>query len=237
MEKSVEELEALMDAARNDSNRVRGGEEWSRIQKQWVDALVRAQKPLLQDLAQAGWPCSTVWDLVNERSAYPELLPILMRHFDMPYHKRTRDGIIRSLTVPYGGNELAEFLVDRYKKESDDSIRIMIGNAISVSAQEAQLEQIRRFVDQEKYGESRIFLLSALARLDGKAAIPVLRRFLKPGQVLRAQAIIELGKLKAEEAEAEIAPFVKDPDPYVREKARAAIKKISKATAAGKLKN
>ena len=53
----------------------------------------KAEIPLVEDLRGAGAQISSVWDLVNTKKPYPQLLPILFAHLDRPYPERIREGI------------------------------------------------------------------------------------------------------------------------------------------------
>ena len=53
---------------------------------------------LLQE-ASVGWDVSSVWDLVNIDDAYPEALPVLVRHLGRPYPAVIRDGMIYGLGI------------------------------------------------------------------------------------------------------------------------------------------
>jgi hypothetical protein len=57
------------------------------------------QKPILDDLLAVGYKMDTVWMLVNTNELYPEALPVLLKHLQLPYSKRIKEGVIRSLIV------------------------------------------------------------------------------------------------------------------------------------------
>ena len=59
----------------------------------------RAEAPLRNALHAAGSQVSSVWDLVNTSSPYPELVPLLLDHIDRPYSDEVREGIVRALAV------------------------------------------------------------------------------------------------------------------------------------------
>src|SRR5215467_9685753 len=63
----------------------------------------REQAVLLAELRNAGFHVQSVWDFVNTANKYPAAIPVLLRHVSLPYSKRTKEGIIRALTINYAG--------------------------------------------------------------------------------------------------------------------------------------
>jgi hypothetical protein len=62
--------------------------------------LRRAQQPLIDELRSVNLAVQSVWDVVNSASPYPRAVPILVRHLQLPYPDRVREGIARALAVP-----------------------------------------------------------------------------------------------------------------------------------------
>jgi hypothetical protein len=65
-----------------------------------AEEYARAEIPLVQELRAAGAQVSSVWDLVNTKTSYPQLVPILFAHLDRPYPERIHEGIARALAIP-----------------------------------------------------------------------------------------------------------------------------------------
>jgi hydrogenase maturation factor len=55
--------------------------------------------PLIAELGEAGVNVRIVWDLVNTAENYANVIPVLLKHLQMPYSDRTREGIARALAV------------------------------------------------------------------------------------------------------------------------------------------
>lgn len=101
--------------------------------REWAEnaALLRKdEEPLVAALNSAGWPeavrqCGetrSVWDLVNTAEPYPHLLDTLVDHLARPYHRRTREGIARSLAVGEAkGTRIPRSMMAELKKETDPS--------------------------------------------------------------------------------------------------------------------
>src|SRR6266567_7744674 len=92
------------------------------------------QARLLSELERGGVKVSTVWDLVNERESYKDVVPILVKHLSLPYSRGVKEGIARSLTVRYAGQDAFRCLVEEFRKQNDDSetgLKWVLGNAIA----------------------------------------------------------------------------------------------------------
>lgn len=140
---------------------------------------VTEQKELLRDLAQAGHQVVTVWDLVNTNKDYKSAIPVLLDHLSRPYSVGIREGIVRALTVDYTSkwNACAK-LIDEYKRLNDNSengLKWVIGNAISVVATPDCAAQVINIATDPTNGRSRDMIILRLPRLLGKdIAKPIL---------------------------------------------------------------
>jgi hypothetical protein len=81
------------------------------MRRAWSLALRDNEQPLVEDLRSAGFDVESVWDLFNRKEpwrrdvpipAYPEAIPLLLRHLRRPYHFSVREGIVRALTAREG---------------------------------------------------------------------------------------------------------------------------------------
>lgn len=209
------------------------GDELARHRATILTRRLECQREMLSEFAGGGWNCTSVYDLVNTAKPYPALLPILIKHFDLIDEPFVRQGIMRALTVKYGGRVVYDFAFSRFENEKVGDTRIVIGGVLAVLAESSDLPALYKLVENDQLaqnqgigGDARLPLLTAIARLDGPNAVPALLKFLVKGGGLRAQAIIELGKLGAKAAEAAIEQFADDPDSYVRSASRTALKRI-----------
>lgn len=133
---------------------------------------VQAEAPLVKELQNAGAEVSSVWDLVNRKSRYPALVPILLAHLNRPYPARVREGIARALAVPE--SRLGwDVLVDTFRNEADassTSVKWAIACAISAAADADTLDDLIKLVSDKRHGRNRAPLVYALARLRGPVA-------------------------------------------------------------------
>jgi HEAT repeat protein len=150
---------------------------------------------------------------------------VLADHLVKPYSLKTKEGIVRALTVQPARGLVGQQLIKLFKEELDNNLRWVIGNALSVVATEGDLEQVLGLLVNSSYGETRSMLVHAIARLQGDQAIPTLMKYLKDKDIF-AQAIIALGDLKASTAKEAIKSFSSHSDDWVREQVEKALQKI-----------
>jgi hypothetical protein len=128
----------------------------------------KEQAQLLADLREVGIRIESVWDLVNTADKYPAAIPVLLRHVVLPYHKRIKEGIIRALTVDYAGPEVLRELIRQFLEQADsseNSIKWVLGNAISEVATPADAETVIALAMDPSHGDSRDMITQRLPRV------------------------------------------------------------------------
>lgn len=143
------------------------------------DRIRRDEEPLLKDLREVGWDVQSVWDLVNTATAYPEAIPILLKHLLLPYCDVVREGIARALAVPEPLAQKAwPILVEEYRKAPlgwgikapGDTKEFCLGAknglacCLSVVVTEETLPELIALAKDRTLGKSRILLLSPLKK-------------------------------------------------------------------------
>jgi hypothetical protein len=131
-----------------------------------------AEVPLLQELRAAGADVSSVWDLVNSKKPYPQLVPVLFAHLDRPYPAKVREGIARALAVPESHSRWEE-LIDRYLAETDTTTHGMkwaLHLAIAAASDVTVLDDLIRLACDRRHGRNRALFVDALARIDAPRA-------------------------------------------------------------------
>lgn len=132
----------------------------------------RAEVPLVQELQAAGAEVSSVWDLVNTKDSYPQLISILFAHLDRPYPQKVREGIARALAVPESRSHWDE-LVKRYLAETETTTNGMkwaLHLAIAAAADISVLDTLIRLAVDRRHGRNRAMFVDALARLNDPRA-------------------------------------------------------------------
>ena len=90
-----------------------------------------------------GYEISSVWDFVNnsphsvlERNfvgPYEQAYPMLIRHLQIPHHRRIREGVIRALTVRDGREAVWQALLQEFNRETDNGLRWVLANALKIA--------------------------------------------------------------------------------------------------------
>lgn len=88
---------------------------------------------LVAELRAAGYEVDSVYDFVNTEAEYPDAVPILIRHLDLPHESVIRGGIVRALTIKYGGAIVEEALLRHFQSEEDHDLRWVFANALKMA--------------------------------------------------------------------------------------------------------
>ena len=73
------------------------------------------EKPLVDDLYEAGYKLESVWNFVNTNRLYLGALPVLLKHVQLPYHERIKEGIVRALRVKeFRHMEASKIVLDEF---------------------------------------------------------------------------------------------------------------------------
>jgi hypothetical protein len=154
-------VQAGQDAARRDAERT----------------LRAAEAPLVDDLARAGFAVDSAWDLVNTSDPYPEALPILLRHLQLPYPDRVREGIARALAVRGDAAFAWDTLVDLYRDEpAGTDAKDGLAVALAAGGSTAVLDDLIELLADPRHGQSRILLIKGISRSRSDKARKTLAR-------------------------------------------------------------
>jgi HEAT repeat protein len=205
---------------------------WER-ERDKEDALVAAA------LRTAGVDVRSVYDLVNTNEPYPEAIPVLLEYLPKVRNEIIKAGVARALTVgearPVAAKPLIrEFLTFPSETEKQQHTKWAIGNALSVVADDSVFEEVLALLTDQRHGWTRSGVVEALVgmRIHRNRAVAALMGFLDDKD-LATQAVIALGNLRVPEARPRIEPFLKHPDPWVRQQTKRALAKIDKARQGG----
>ncbi|MBA5689969.1 hypothetical protein [Rugamonas apoptosis] len=137
------------------------------------------EEPILKELRGIGWDLKSVWDLVNTSEPYPEAIPILLHHLQLPYSDLIKEGIARSLAVPEQAvQEAWPILLGEYRKAPTGMGMKVFGDAkefrlaakdglacaLAVTVTDETLPELVALAKDRIHGESRVLLLSALKK-------------------------------------------------------------------------
>jgi len=139
------------------------------------DGLRLAERPIVQDLVEAGVDVSSVWDLVNSSEPYPRALQILLAHLERGgYPDRVMESLGRALAVK-PANEFWPRLKARYLEPRGPGEEDGAAVALAACATVSQLGELIEFLDVEERGESRIYFLRPIKRFGGAQGRAVIR--------------------------------------------------------------
>lgn len=154
--------------------RIRQRDEKIRIES---ERLARAQAPLVAELRAAGADIQSVWDLINTKRRYPELVPILLAHLDKNYPDRVREGIARALSVRearMGWDKLVRaYLEDPSPTDyvqGVSQVKWALHLAIASAGDVSVLDKLIRLAADRRHGQHRSFFVDTLAEIDDPRA-------------------------------------------------------------------
>ena len=106
-----------------------------------------------------------VWDLVNTRERYDEVLPILFEHLTKDYPDEILDGIARALAVPQA-LPYRPTLISLFRRDPpvSEGFRYGLGVAIAHTTGPHNLSETIELAKDRSLGESRLPLLLAIRR-------------------------------------------------------------------------
>ncbi len=155
--------------------------------------LAALERPIRDDLAAVGVNVGP-WELVNTSTPYPEALPILVRHLERGgYPDRILEGLGRAMAVRAAAPWWPR-LCELYLRASGPDERAGLASALAAAATESNYAQLVALVEDKSRGASRVFLLSAIERIGGDSARPVLEAAVKD-DALRVEASEQIDRL------------------------------------------
>jgi hypothetical protein len=139
-----------------------------------VQALRRAEQPIVADLRSAGLEVNSVWDLVNTSDSYPAALPILLKHLQLgSYPDRVMDSLGRALAVgpaAFAWDTLRELYLKARGRGEEEGLAV----ALAAAATAEHLDPLIELLGEDSRSDTRIHFLSAIKRVGGKRGRQVL---------------------------------------------------------------
>lgn len=190
----------------------------------------RAARPMLEELAEAGFGVDSLDVFINTNLNYKEAIPILLRWLPRIETRNVKSSIVRSLTIKWAKPAAAPPLIKEFYREDRDGLKWVIGNALSVVADDSVFEEIVNIAQDKRHREGRQMVVVALGNMKNPKAVDLLIKLLDDDEVA-PYAIAGLRKLgaKAQKARPYLDRFFAHPDPWVRNQAKRAIAKMDKA--------
>jgi hypothetical protein len=126
------------------------------------------------DLRAAGLPIGDLWELVNAKAQYKAAIPVLIdwlrnveRRVPGPDQTRVREGLVRALSVPAARPGAAPVLIEEFRNASDHSetgLGWIVGNALSVVADDSVFGEIAVLAQDPRYGKARQMIVLRLGK-------------------------------------------------------------------------
>lgn len=188
-------------------------------------------EPIIIELEKLGTAINSPSDFNKSITNHPEATKIFIRHIDKDYPHLILKMFVMSLS--YSTTPICHQLIEMFKKSTNEDLRWQIGNTIlilykkKIKHDEVTFFEIEEILKNEQYGESVSQFIKLACIVGKQKAVPILLILLNSSyKLIITNAIIELGKLKAIEAESDIIKFLDHNESIVRSKAKTALKRI-----------
>ncbi len=132
--------------------------------------LKEEEQPILDDLLAAGFKMDDgVWLFVNTNELYLEALPVLLKHLQLPYTERIKEGIIRALIVNEFRGLAGPAVLTEFKKlenvENDDAPLVFpFLTAIQCLADRSMTADLEAMLVDPKYAGIASYLEKAIRK-------------------------------------------------------------------------
>jgi HEAT repeat protein len=203
--------------------------------EQRVNKANEAAAGLIEELESQGFLVSHVADLFNQKLAYRNAIPTLIRWLPLISNRDAKEDVVRALSVRWARPSAAGPLIAEFEQTSTKDelgLRWAIANALAVVAGEAQFETIARWASDPDYGRARQMLVIALGHIADPRSYELLVDLLAD-PVVRGHAIIALGALRDPRALAVLDGYLRDDVPWIRRAAAKAMRQLSTSSTRG----
>ncbi len=200
-----------------------------------VAAAHKAAEPVVVDLRRFGIDLKSLDDLISAPiEEYRDGIPALIGWLPRIDNRAVKKAIVRALSVKEAKPDAVPILLEEFvaASESDDlGLAWVIGNALSVVADQSATDEIALLVRDRSHGRAREMLAVALGNIGSPEAADVLIGLLSDEEVA-GHAVVSLRKLAPPSARDALEPFADHPKTWIRKEARKAIAKIDKKLSA-----
>jgi hypothetical protein len=189
---------------------------------------------LARDLQAAGLPVSDLWELVNAKAPYKAAIPVLVdwlrnveRRVPGPDQRAVREGLVRALSVSAARPGAAPVLIEEFRKSdhSETGLGWVVGNALSVVADDSVFDEIAALAQDPGYGKARQMIVLGLGRSKDPRAVPLLVGLLGDADVT-AHAVMALGRLRPHGVRPAVEQLLDHPQALVRREAKKAMARL-----------
>ncbi len=187
----------------------------------------RAAAPIFAELQKLGYVVERIVDLGRDGRRYRAAVPVLLRWLPRVEEQSVRREIVRALTDPSARPDAALPLLELFEDSQDADFKWLVANAVAFTVDERSFERVVAGIRDRRHGRTRQPLLAALPRMPREQAVAVAVEALDDPD-LTGHAVEALRKLKAVEAERDVARFVDHPTPWVRKEVAATLNALKR---------
>lgn len=189
------------------------------------------EEPILADLSAVGYEVGSLADLRDSGVRYREAVPVLVGWLGRVSDRKTKEQIVRALSVPWAKPFATEPLIREFTElttavDPTGSLRWATGNALWVVFDDDHFDAVAELAGDRRYGEARQMVVLALAKSKKPEAVDVLLSLVEDSDV-DGHAVQALAKLKAPAARTAFDSKLDDRRAWVRNQARKGLKSLS----------
>lgn len=197
--------------------------------KSSVKNYLEAVRPIVDELFSEGIKINQISDLrYSTREVYLKALPILIAWLDKDLYEALKEDIVRTLSMPWAKPDASKALIKEFKRIGEEnSLNWAIGNGISITAMESDVDDLLGIIANKKFGTSRQMIVQYLFKLkDPRIEINLIP--LLDDEDVQGHAIYALGRLKSKLALEKIKQFLNDSRTWIRNAAKKSVQQIER---------
>jgi hypothetical protein len=186
---------------------------------------------MIADLKQLGFDTETPDRMFSNLDECKQALPVFLKWIELMESTDTTEMLVRYVTVPWAKKVAVQPLIARLKKErntKNESLKWAIGNALNLTADKSNREELLKIVQDIVYGGARQMIILRLGTMKVRDSEDVLIPLLEQEDV-RGHTIAALGYIGSLKAKPYIEKYLNDPNKWFQKQARNAIMRIDKA--------
>lgn len=189
----------------------------------------QAIKDLQEILEEKNIYVNTIADLLYQPiNTYKKAVPILMEWLPKIAYKSAKEDIARTLSTPWAKPEASKALIKEFKRIGEEnSLNWAIGNGISITAMESDVDDLLEIISNKKYGTSRQMIVQYIYKFKDPRIVTKLISLLDDEDV-QGHAIYALGRLKSKIALNNIKTFLTDSRTWLRNAAKKSVEQIER---------